>query len=190
MFDKDRFIEDCISAVPDGREALRELVLRAVADSRGVMAALGEPGHAGLTPLFRSSELTILNLVWAPWMSLMPHNHEMFSVVGTYAGREDNIFWWRTPKSIEAASARSLGPGEVATLGEDAIHSVLNPLARMTCAIHVYGGDFFAPTRPRSAWDHETLSEEPWDMDKVKAVFHDAEARCAAALAGGAAMPA
>ena len=47
----------------------------------------------------------------------------------------------------------------------------------MTCAIHVYGGDFFEPDEPRSEWDHETLRERPWDIDKVRSIFREAEAR-------------
>lgn len=177
MFDKERFIEDCANAVADGQGAIRELVAKAVSDRAGLMAALGAPEHAGIVPLHRSPGLTVINFVWAPYMSLMPHNHQMFSVVGIYAGREDNIFWRRTEGAIEAAGARSLGAGEVATLGRDIIHSVLNPIGKMTCAIHVYGGDFFAPPDPRSAWDHETLSEQPWDVDEVKRLFREAEAR-------------
>ncbi|SME99201.1 hypothetical protein [Pseudogulbenkiania subflava] len=177
MFDKDRFIQDCLKAVADGQGAIRELVQEAVADRQGVMAGLGEPQHAGITPLYVGPELTILNFVWAPCMSLMPHNHQMFSVIGIYSGREDNVFWRRTAGSIEAAGAQSLGAGEVATLGRDIIHSVLNPIGKMTCAIHVYGGDFFHPARPRSEWDHETLIERPWDVEGVKTLFREAEAR-------------
>jgi predicted metal-dependent enzyme (double-stranded beta helix superfamily) len=70
-----------------------------------------------------------------------------------------------------------LGVGEVATLGTNIIHSVLNPIGKMTTAIHVYGGDFFDPVKPRSEWDHETLSESPWDVDKVRLRFKEAEAR-------------
>jgi hypothetical protein len=65
----------------------------------------------------------------------------------------------------------------VAKLGRDIIHSVLNPIGKMTCALHVYGGDFFEPDEPRSEWDHETLIERPWDIDKVKSLFQEAEAR-------------
>lgn len=177
MFDKDRFIEDCIAAAAEGQGAMRELVARAVSDPAGMMSGLGEPQHAGIRPLYSSPELTILQFVWAPCMILMPHNHQMYSVVGIYSGREDNVFWRRTESRIEAASARSLGPGDVAALGRDIIHSVLNPIGKMSCAIHVYGGDFFHPPQPRSQWDHETLTEEPWNVDKVKALFGESERR-------------
>ena len=177
MFTKDRFIQDCLEAVKEGQAAVREVVQSAVSDRAGVIAELGEPEHAGISPLYRDSNLTIINFAWAPCMSLMPHNHQMFAVIGIYSGREDNVFWKRNETSIEAAGAKSLGAGDVATLGKNIIHSVLNPIGKMTTAIHVYGGDFFDPAEPRSEWDHETLAESPWDIDKVKAQFREAEER-------------
>lgn len=188
MFSKERFVQDCIAAIPSGQAAIRELVLEALSDRTGMMNELGPREHAGITPLYRSLELTILNFVWAPCMSLMPHNHQMFSVVGVYSGREDNVMWRRTADAIEAAGARSLGPGDVSTLGRDVIHSVLNPIGKMTCAVHVYGGDFFNPPEPRSEWDHETLAEQPWRIDRVKARFEEAEARFNAYLSQGGAV--
>jgi predicted metal-dependent enzyme (double-stranded beta helix superfamily) len=181
MFDKQRFIEACRNAVGEGQPAIRELVAEAVSECGSVMSALGEPAHAGITTLYRAADLTIINFVWAPCMNLAPHNHQMFSVVGIYSGREDNIFWRRKERTIEAAGAKSLGARDVATLGRDIIHSVVNPIARMSCAIHVYGGDFFAPPEPRSEWDHEALLERPWDIERVKSTFRDAEARFDAA---------
>lgn len=177
MFDKEQFIQDCTQAVAEGPAAVRELVAEAVSDGAAIVAQLGEPTHAGINALYRSPELTIINFVWAPCMSLLPHNHQMFSVVGIYAGREDNVFWRRTADSIEAIGATSLGVGDVTALERDAIHSVLNPIGKMTCAIHVYGGDFFSPPQPRSLWDHETLAEGAWEVEKVKALFEQAEAR-------------
>ncbi len=177
MFEKDRFIESCIKAAAEGQDAMREVMAAAVSDSGAVMDVLGPPEHAGITPLYRSPELTIINFVWAPYMCLMPHNHQMFAVIGIYSGREDNIFWRRTTTRIEAVQAKTLGSGEVALLDRDIIHSVLNPIGKMTCALHVYGGDFFAPPEARSEWDHETLVEGPFDIDKVKSIFRDAELR-------------
>lgn len=190
MFKKDRFIEDCRSAVGDGQKAIRELMLEAVADPSGIVADLGEPTKAGVYPLHHDDDLTIINFVWAPCMTLLPHNHNMFAVIGIYSGREDNMFWRRigdgaASPGIEAAGAESMGPGQVATLGPDIIHSVANPITKLTSALHVYGGDFFNPPKPRSQWDHETLVEQPWDMDHTRAVFHEAEVRYNAGIEAG-----
>ncbi len=183
MFDKDRFIQDCINAAPAGQEVIRELVAVAVSDKEGVMEGLGRPEHAGITPLYRAPDLTIIKFVWAPCMSLMPHNHQMYAVIGIYSGREDNILWRRTETSIKPVGAESLGSGDVTTFPRDVIHSVLNPIEKMTCAIHVYGGNFFKPDEPRSEWDHEKLIERPWDIDRVKSIFQEAEARSNATAA-------
>ncbi|MDJ0608019.1 MAG: hypothetical protein QNJ67_03520 [Kiloniellales bacterium] len=187
MFQKERFIEDCKAAVGEGQKAIRELVRKAVSDPAGIVAELGEPTKAGVFPLHQADDLTVINFVWAPCMTLLPHNHQMFAVIGIYGGREDNLFWRRIDHgegapAIEAAGAESMGPGQVATLGRDIIHSVANPIIKHTSAIHVYGGDFFNPPKPRSQWDHETLVEQPWDMAHTREVFRQAEARYNAGL--------
>lgn len=193
MFQKDRFIADCQSAVTEGQQAIRELVLEAVANPADVISELGEPTKAGVYPLHSAENLTVINFVWAPCMTLLPHNHNMFAVIGIYTGREDNMFWRRiadrerkdTGPEIEAAGADSMGPGQAATLGRNIIHSVANPITKLTSAIHVYGGDFFNPPIPRVQWDHETLIGQPWDMNHTRAVFHDAEVRYEAGLKAG-----
>jgi predicted metal-dependent enzyme (double-stranded beta helix superfamily) len=162
-------------------KAVREVVARAVSDPAAVLAGLGEPTRAAVDGLYRSDTLTILNVVWGPHMTIMPHNHLMWAVIGVYTGREDNIFWRRLPefehRGIEAAAAKSLGVRNTEPLGHDIIHSVTNPLPRLTGAIHVYGGDFYAMTR--SEWDPETLTERPYDREKNMRLFEAANARLA-----------
>ena len=178
-FDVDRFLEGCRNAIggTDAQVAAREILAEALADPAGVVSAFGEPEHAGIETLYRASDLTVINFTWAPWMCFKPHNHNMWSVIGIYLGREDNVFWRRAEATIEAAGARSLGAGDVMTLGRDIVHSVTNPIGKMTRAIHIYGGDFFAPRQPRSEWDHETLVERPWDLDDTRRLFTEAEER-------------
>lgn len=171
MFDKAQFIENCRSAIADGQKAVREVVERAVAEPESVIREMGVATRAGIVPLYRSDELTIMHFTWAPYMTLPPHNHNMFSIVGLYSGREDNVFWRRSEGSIEIAGGQSLAAGDVATLGRDIIHSVLNPIDKRTAAFHVYGGDFLAPDTDRSQWQHDTLAERSWDLQAVKGSF-------------------
>ena len=184
MFDLDRFTEECLEAAcaDGGHKAVREIVARAVAEPGAVLAALGEPKRAEAGALHRSAHLTILNVVWGAGMAVMPHNHLMWAVIGVYTGREDNIFWRRVRQAprglIEAAGAKSLGEKDAEPLGRDIIHSVTNPLGRLTGAIHVYGGDFFA--QRRSEWDPETLRESEYDLAKNIRLFEEANARLAA----------
>jgi predicted metal-dependent enzyme (double-stranded beta helix superfamily) len=178
MFDLDRFIDDCRAAVAGdpSHKAVREVVARAVSDPGRVRAGLGEPAFAGVDKLYNGPDLTILNVVWGPRMTIMPHNHLIWAVIGVYTGREDNIFWRRVPgaagRLIEAAGAKSLGEGDAEPLGRDIIHSVTNPVSRLTGAIHVYGGDFFAVSR--SEWDPETLTEGRYDLEKNMRLFVEA----------------
>ena len=175
MLDVERFVEDCREAVAadPSHKLVREVVERACADPAGVLAGLGEPEKAGVQTLYHGSDLTVLNLVWGKHMTVMPHNHQMWAVIGIYTGRENNIFWRELPPDakvgLEAAGAKSLGVGDAAPLGADIIHSVTNPLGRLTGALHVYGGDFFGVDR--SEWDPEDLSEKPYDMAKNIGAF-------------------
>ena len=178
-FDKDAFVEACKAAREEGQKSIREVVREAVSDPGSIIDELGEPKQAGITPLYRGEDLTVIYFAWAPYMTLFPHNHEMFAVIGLYSGREDNIFWRQTEDRIEAAGAKSLGPGEVATLGKDIIHSVVNPTGKRSCALHVYGGDFFDPPRPRVEWDHETLEARPWSIEHAREAFRAADLRAA-----------
>ena len=184
MFELEQFLVDCRTAVRESapQAALREVVNRAVSDPAAVLRVLGSPARAEMKKLYQSPDLTILNVVWAPWMTLLPHNHEMWAVIGIYTGREDNIFWRRLPgKKIEAAGARALGEKDTVTLGADIIHSVNNPIPRLTGAIHVYGGDFFGV--PRCEWDPETLLEQQCDGEKMQRRFEEANARLTQGIA-------
>src|SRR3954470_1195669 len=175
MFDLERFVADCTvaHAADSSHKAVREVLARALQDPRSVLKGLGEPSRAQIGTLYRSASLTIINVVWAPRMTVPPHNHRMWAVIGIYTGREDHIFWRRLPDGrVEAAGAQSLCERDAAPLGRDIIHSVTNPIGRLTGAIHVYGGDFFAI--PRSEWDAETLIEHAYDSARTLQYFEEA----------------
>jgi predicted metal-dependent enzyme (double-stranded beta helix superfamily) len=180
-FDVARFIDDCRTALAQApaERAVRELVARVVSEPAALRRALGEPTRAGIQTLHASPELTVLNVVWAPGMTIMPHDHRTWAVIGIYNGREDNTFWRRIRDEaggkIEAKGARALTDRDAVTLGRDIIHSVTNPLSHNTSALHVYGGDFFGIAR--SEWDPKTLLEQPYDMQKARQLFEDANAR-------------
>ena len=180
MFELDSFIGDCRAALQQdpNQNFIREITARAVSNPSAVLKALGEPTRAGIHTLFRSDSLTILNVIWGPHMTLFPHNHQMWAVIGIYTGREDNIFWRRIPGApagkLEAAGARALCEKDVEPLGQNIIHSVTNPIPRLTGAIHVYGGDFFAPGR--SEWDPESLVEQPCNVDRILRQFEESNA--------------
>ena len=175
MLDLDQFIADCRAARAADRSSktICEVIKRAVSDPAGLLKSLGEPDRAGIKDIYRSPDLSILNVVWAPHMMVTPHNHHMWAIIGVYGGREDNILWRRLPadadRGIEAAGAKSLCTKDALAFGPELIHSVVNPSAKVTGAIHVYGGDFFAIER--SEWDPDSLQEGPYDTEKARRMF-------------------
>lgn len=177
QFSAAAFVEECRLALRESRsqQAVLERVARAVSDPAAIVRALGEPTRAGIQTLCQSDELTVLNLSWGPGMKLKPHNHEMWAVIGIYAGREENTFYRRDGQSLQQFGTRELNAGEAVPLGETVIHGVANPLDKLTCALHVYGGDFFET--PRSEWDPDTFEERPYSVEDTRRVFEESNAR-------------
>ena len=69
MFDLEQFAADCRAALrdPAPHAAVREVVARAVSDPSAVLKTLGGPKQGELIKLHHSPELTILNVIWAPF---------------------------------------------------------------------------------------------------------------------------
>lgn len=49
---------------------------------------------------------------------------------------------------------------------------ISNRLTEFTGAIHIYGGDFFGT--PRSEWSPDTFTERPFDIERARRTFDDA----------------
>jgi predicted metal-dependent enzyme (double-stranded beta helix superfamily) len=178
VFDLDGFIADCRACLDESRPlpAIGETLERVVARP-GEVADHFRPEVGGITLLHHSPELTILDLVWAPGMQLFAHDHRMWAAIAVYTGREDNEFFRRPTegtRGLVPSNARTVETGEVTLLGPETIHSVANPGAAPTGAIHVYGGDFV--NQPRSQWRPPDLDEEAYDIDLVTKTFAEANA--------------
>ncbi|HUF82628.1 MAG TPA: hypothetical protein VMN03_15945 [Burkholderiales bacterium] len=177
MFSTERFIEDCRAALKEknAQAAIKELVERAVSEPRPLMQALGEPVRAGVNTLYKADDLTVLNLCWGPGMAFKPHDHRMWAVIGIYSGREENTFFRRDGTGLKQHGTRRLNERETVPLGPGIIHAVTNPLERITAALHVYGGDFFAT--PRSEWEPGTFKERPYDVAATLQAFEESNSR-------------
>jgi predicted metal-dependent enzyme (double-stranded beta helix superfamily) len=177
-FDVDSFVGECRAALGEDRPtaAVREVLLRHLGDApaRAATASALPPERAGIEPLHVADDLTVLQVVWGPRMTLFPHDHRMWAAIGIYAGVEDNEFFRRDPKGLTSSGGRVIEDGDVLALGADAIHSVHNPRRSFTGAIHVYGGNFF--TTPRSEWDPETREESPYDFEHTRRLFEESNA--------------
>jgi predicted metal-dependent enzyme (double-stranded beta helix superfamily) len=75
----------------------------AVSIPGSVLKGLGEPSEAGIHTLHQADDLTILNVVWAPLMVLLPHNHNMWASIGIYTGRACSM-----PGQLRACSSEAL----------------------------------------------------------------------------------
>jgi predicted metal-dependent enzyme (double-stranded beta helix superfamily) len=155
--------------------AVRDVVDELVGDHASLEKALGPVDSGGITTLHNAPDLTILHVAWTPGMSLNPHEHRMWAIIGMYGGQEDNSFYRRTPGGLESAGGKELPAGEVLVLGDEVIHSVANSHRDFAVALHVYGGDFFGVER--SEWDFGSFVERPRDLARTQLLFEEANAR-------------
>jgi predicted metal-dependent enzyme (double-stranded beta helix superfamily) len=175
VLDVEGFVAECRAclAEPEPCLAVADLLERTVDPATHCEAAL-PARRAELITLHHSPELTVLNVVWAPGMSIWPHDHSMWAAIGIYTGREDNTFFRRADGGIEPRRTRELSTADVVLLGDDVIHAVHNPLGEFTGSIHVYGGDFF--NRDVSQWEPETLRRAD-DVGPPWRIFEEANER-------------
>jgi len=176
MFDLDDFISRCqeARAETEPRRAIRDVLARAMAAPEEVADAM-KPSAAGFDLLHHTDELTVLHVVWAPKMTIYPHDHRMWAAIGIYAGQEDNAFYRRAGSgrpTLTPSGGKHLTTGDTVVLGDDTIHGVTNPRDRLTGAIHVYGGDFVR--QPRSQWGPGPEEEQPYDIDDARRQFAEA----------------
>ncbi len=182
MFDVDRFVEECRSVLNEDTPelAMKEVVQRAVSAPDELLRAFGAPDTIeNIHPLYRSDDLTVMHFVWPPHMSIFPHDHRVWAVIGVYGGQEDNTFYKRRAdgQGLDRVNGRTMEGKDVAVLGQDVIHSVYNPLRQYTPAIHVYKGDFFALAR--SEWADASSLEQPLGPDSITNAFAEANANAA-----------
>lgn len=175
-FDLDAFVADCrrLAAGPHAPARVLERMREAIADPAGIAAAVA-PLAAGVgaldAPLFRSDDLTVLNVTLAPGLMTIPHDHAMWAVVGIYQGEEVNTFY-RPAADGEGAGAsdgalaesnhRSVPAGEAILLGEAVVHAIHNPLPSPTLGLHVYGGDLLGASR--RMWDPGLAGAHAYDI--------------------------
>jgi predicted metal-dependent enzyme (double-stranded beta helix superfamily) len=170
VFATDELVSRLVAAGGESepRLAVRDVLEEAVG-TPGAPPVMGKPEGGWLDVLYRTPDFTVLNVVWPPLINLFPHDHRMWAAIAIYQGQEDNTLYRRQGGEIVAAGGKEMRSGDVMLLGDDVIHSVVNPVRQYTGAIHVYGGDFI--DTPRSQWNAATLVEEPYDLRVVQQQF-------------------
>jgi predicted metal-dependent enzyme (double-stranded beta helix superfamily) len=175
VLDVEQFVAECRGCLSESepRLAITDLLERTMCESAAVEETLPTT-RAEFTALHHSPELTVAKVVWAPGMSIWPHDHRMWAAIGIYAGQEDNTFFRCVDGSLEPRRTREVATKDVVLLGDDVIHAVHNSLGTFTGAIHVYGGDFF--NREMSQWDPDTLEPQS-EVRSPESFFEEANER-------------
>ena len=159
-FDLQRFVADCREAAGDVRR-VTELVRAAVAQPDAVRAAVqASVTTPGERVLYQSDDLTVLNVRIPPGFRSPPHNHSIWAVVGIYEGQEDNTFYRLLDGEVRMIERHEVRAPGVLTMDGSTIHAIANPLAQVTCGLHVYGGHL--DDAPRTLWDPDTHESAPF----------------------------
>src|SRR5436305_174987 len=140
MFEIQEFVAQCQAALKEHSPQLtiKDLMAQALSCPEEVAAALGPATKAEIATVHHSPELTVLRVIWAPGMTIYPHDHRMWAVIGLYGGQEDNTFFRRTRHGLARAGGKDLEHGDAVLLGEEVIHAVTNPRTTFAEAIHIY----------------------------------------------------
>ncbi len=159
MYTLDNLLDELRQAVAvNDLTAIADVVQRAIREKPLVSQADAPQS------LHSEPGLTVLHTVVNPGFASPPHDHRTWAVIGVYDGQEDNTFYRLIDGSrrIEQVGGRSVRPGEVLTLGVDAIHKIANPGSGKLIALHVYGKNILEIDR--SAWDLATGNERPFKL--------------------------
>lgn len=181
MFDLQKFVGECRSALDDRNPARRveALVRNAISDPEAVREAFAKARDAErqgpITFAWRDASLSVADVTTPPGLKSPAHNHEMWAVIGVYDGQEHNRFYIYEDGKLLEKSERLLKEGDVAVLGIDTVHSISNPLATVSSAIHVYGGDLVERSG-RSMWNPHTDKCEEYDMARLLTYINEMRA--------------
>ncbi len=165
-FELQRFIDDCRAAAGDVRR-VADLMRAAVAQPEAVTAALqvAAAGKPGERVLCQDKDLTVLNVRIPAGFCSPPHNHTIWAVVGIYEGQEDNTFYRLVDGEVRMIERHEVRAPGVLTLDGSTIHAIANPLAQLSCGLHVYGGHL--DDAPRSLWDPDTHQPAPFTRERA-----------------------
>ena len=172
MFDLQKFVEACQSALDDPKPAqtVEALVKAAIADPDAVRQAFEKSGdverRGPLTFAQRNTNITVADVTTPPGLKSPAHNHKMWAVIGVYDGQEHNRFFRNEDGKLQEKGDRLLKEGDVVVLGTEAVHAIANPLPTVSSAIHVYGGDL-VDRADRSMWNPHTGEREDYDMTRL-----------------------
>jgi 3-mercaptopropionate dioxygenase len=117
-------------------------------------------GGRGRFMLHRAPRFNVTAVVWRPGDRAAAHNHETWGVIGVIDNEIEETRYRVTEHAgsnatVAVTSVTRHGAGAVSRLvpPTDEVHAMLNPTARDTVEIHVYGKDLYGLHRKTWAAD-------------------------------------
>ena len=166
-FDLDAFVSELRDAAvqEDAPKRVRALMNDAFRDPDAVKAAMS--GYSGEEEvLFEDDSVSIWYVGFDPSKHVPPHDHQTRAFIGVYDGQEKNHFYLAGDGELEQKSTRLVQPGDVISIGPDAIHSVETANDEFCYGIHVYLGPLTTIERSLFDWDSgaaEPFTDEAYD---------------------------
>ena len=137
MFDLEQFVADCRTALAADRshKLVREVIARAVSDPQAVLNVLGEPRRAQIQTLLSRARSHHLE-------RHLGTDDDDHAAQSSHVGGDRHLYraggqcLLAAPRTssgrVEAAGAKALCVGDAEPLGHNIIHSVTNPIPRLT----------------------------------------------------------
>ena len=114
--------------------------------------------------LYEDETVSIQHCRFDPGLHVPPHDHRITAVIGVYEGGEVNHFYVRDENQLVRKTTKKVMPGDVISMGPEAIHSVEPGGDECGYAIHVYLGPL--SDVERSLYDWESGAEYRYTREK------------------------
>lgn len=147
--------------------AVRAALRQALDDAEGFAAIIAAQADDE-DHLFEDDGLSVWTCRFHPGALIPPHEHRMPVHIGVVGGAERNILYRRRDGALAEAGEKLVGPGEVLSLGPEAIHSVTAAGDTPSLALHVYLGPLMRVERSLFDWD--TGAPVPFTMANLQAM--------------------
>jgi len=157
VFDTDHFIARIREAAQDDRAVrrIREIMEGAVRNPQAVSDSLG-PFEGDDIVLYEDDTISIQHCRFDPGLHVPPHDHRITAIIGVFEGGEINHFYVVDENQLVLKTTKKVMPGDVISMGPEAIHSVEPGSDECGYAIHVYLGPLSDTERSLYDWDSGT----------------------------------
>ena len=153
-FSYEQFVEVARIAASEDEpsNAARAMLEDVVTRHRDVMQALPDRVEDEIN-LFEDQTVSVWACRFQPYVFVPPHEHKMNVHVGVIHGAETNALFTRKDGALSHVSTKVVRAGEVLTLSEHDIHSVMGGGDEPSYALHVYMGPLTQMVRSLFDWD-------------------------------------